>query len=61
MMNFGALKWFGSFIKKLIKSIGLYQACDVHLCGGNSIFVAHIQSSGSESMPMAAIVSHSTM
>ncbi len=24
MMNFGALKWFGSFIKMLRKNIGLY-------------------------------------
>ncbi len=30
-MNFGALKWFGSFIKKLIKNIGQYQPRDLHL------------------------------
>ncbi len=32
MMNFGALNWFDSFIKKLKKSIVLYQQpCDLHL------------------------------
>ncbi len=30
-MNFGTLKWFGSFIKKLSKIIGMYQPCDLHL------------------------------
>ncbi len=31
-MNFGALKWFGSFIKKLIKNIVVYQPRDLLLC-----------------------------
>ncbi len=32
MMDFDALKWFGSFFKKLKKSIRLYQSHDLHLC-----------------------------
>ncbi len=31
MMNFGTLKWFDSFIRKLEKNIGLYQSHDLHL------------------------------
>ncbi len=32
MMNFGALNWFDSFVKKLKKSIELYQPRDLYLC-----------------------------
>ncbi len=33
MINVGALNLFDSFIKKLVKSIGLYQVGGLHLCG----------------------------
>ncbi len=32
MMHFGAMKWFGSFIRKLTESIGLYHPRDLHPC-----------------------------
>ncbi len=32
MMNFSDLNLFDSFIKTLLKSIGLYQPCDLHTC-----------------------------
>ncbi len=32
MMNLGAFNWFDSFIKKLKKSIGLYQPFDLYTC-----------------------------
>ncbi len=35
MIRFGALNWFDSFIKQLLKSIGLYQSRDLDLCIGH--------------------------
>ncbi len=32
MMQFGAMNWFGSFIRKLTQNIGLYHPRDLHPC-----------------------------
>ncbi len=57
MVNLGALNQFDSFIKKLEKSIGLCQPCDLHPCISHTFYTPPFIC-GLKVVPVAYFINH---